>query len=61
MGIGHVQGMSRVLPDRPEGGAGGELYSEGLWGKREVQSLCPLLRLGLNNSVQPQINTDQHR
>jgi len=31
MGIGHVQGRSRVPPDHPEGGAGGELYSEGLW------------------------------
>jgi len=31
MGIGHVQGMSRVPPDHPEGGAGGELYSGGLW------------------------------
>ena len=39
MGIGHVQGMSRVPPDHPEEGAEGELYSEGLWGKPEVQSL----------------------
>ena len=39
MGIGHVQGMSRVPPDHPEGGAGVELDSGGLWGKREVQSL----------------------
>jgi len=31
MGIGHVQGRSRVPPDRPGGGAGGELYSGGLW------------------------------
>jgi hypothetical protein len=28
---GHVQGLSRVPPDRPEGGAGGELDSDGLW------------------------------
>ena len=39
MGIGHVQGLSRVPPDHPEADAGGELYSEGLWGKTEVQSL----------------------
>jgi hypothetical protein len=30
MVLGHVQGMSRVPPDHPEGGAEGELYSEGL-------------------------------
>jgi hypothetical protein len=39
MGIGHVQGLSRVPPDHPEGAAGGEFYSKGLWGKTEVQSL----------------------
>src|ERR1017187_9070369 len=31
MGIGHVQGRSRVPPDHPKGGAGGELYSKDLW------------------------------
>jgi hypothetical protein len=31
-----VQSMSRVPPDQPEGGAGGELDSGGLWGKAEV-------------------------
>jgi hypothetical protein len=36
---GYVQGMSRVPPDQPEGGVGGELYLEDLWGKPEVQSL----------------------
>ncbi len=36
---GHVQGLSRVPPDHPGGGARGELYSGGLWGKSEVQSL----------------------
>jgi hypothetical protein len=36
---GHVQGLSRVPPDHPEEGAEGELYSEGLWWKPEVQSL----------------------
>ena len=36
---GHVQGLSRVPPDHPEGAAEGELYSEGLWGRTEVQSL----------------------
>ncbi len=39
MGIGHLQGLSRVPPDHPEGGAGAELYPESLWGKPEVQSL----------------------
>ena len=39
MGIGHVQGGTRVPPDHPEGGAGDELYSGGLWGKPEVQRL----------------------
>jgi hypothetical protein len=28
---GHVQGMSRVPPDHPKEGAGGELDSEALW------------------------------
>jgi hypothetical protein len=36
---GHVQGLSRVPPERPERGAGEELYSGGLWGRAEVQSL----------------------
>jgi len=27
---GHVQGLSRVPPDHPEGAAEGELYSKGL-------------------------------
>ena len=36
---GYVQGLSRVPPDLPEADAGGELYSEGLWGKTEVRSL----------------------
>ena len=36
---GHVQGLSRVPPDHPERGAGGELYSEGLCEKIKVQSL----------------------
>jgi hypothetical protein len=36
---GYVQGMSRVPPDHPERGAVEELYSGGLWGKAEVQSL----------------------
>ena len=31
MGIGRHQGGTRVPPDHPEGGAGGELYLEGLW------------------------------
>jgi len=31
MGIGLVQGKSRVPPDHPEGGTGEELYSGGLW------------------------------
>ena len=31
MVLGHVQGMSRVPPDHPEGGRGKELYSRGLW------------------------------
>jgi hypothetical protein len=30
MVLAHVQGMSRVPPDHPEGGKEGELYSEGL-------------------------------
>ena len=34
---GHVQGLSRVPPDHPEGGAGGELYSEGLWTIRNFE------------------------
>src|SRR5208337_4377411 len=34
MVLGHVQGLSRVPPDHPEGGAGGELYSEDLWWTR---------------------------
>ena len=28
---GHVQGLSRMPPDHPEGAAGGGLYSEDLW------------------------------
>ena len=39
MGIGHVQGSSRVPPDHPEGGLSVGLYSEGLSRKAEVQSL----------------------
>ena len=35
----HVQGLSRVPPEQPEGGAGVELDSRGLCGKPEVQSL----------------------
>ena len=31
MVIGYVQGLSRVPPGHPEGGAGGELYSVCLW------------------------------
>jgi len=31
VGIGRHQGGTRVPPDHPEGGAGGELYLEGLW------------------------------
>jgi len=31
MGIGLVQGLSRVPPDLPEGAVEGELYSGGLW------------------------------
>jgi hypothetical protein len=31
MGIGQVQGDTRVPPDHPEGGARDELYSKGLW------------------------------
>jgi hypothetical protein len=36
---GHVQGLSRKPPDHPEGGVGGELDSDGLWGTPKVQSL----------------------
>jgi hypothetical protein len=39
MGIGRYQGGTRVVPDHPEGGDGGELYSGCLWRKPEVQSL----------------------
>ena len=35
----HVQSLSRVPPDQPEGGEGRELDSGGLWGTPEVQSL----------------------
>ena len=31
MGIGRHQGGTRVVPDHTEGGAGGRLYSVGLW------------------------------
>ena len=31
MVLGHVQALSRVPPDHLQGGAGGELYSYGLW------------------------------
>jgi hypothetical protein len=34
---GYVQGLSGVPPDHPEGGAGGELYSEGLWWTQNIQ------------------------
>jgi hypothetical protein len=34
---GHVQGLSRVPPDHHEGGAGGELDSEGLWWRQNIQ------------------------
>ena len=37
MGIGHVQGLSRVRPDHSEEGAGEELYSEGLWSIRNLE------------------------
>jgi hypothetical protein len=38
MGIGHVQGLSRVPPDHPEEGAGGELYAKGLWSIQNLES-----------------------
>src|SRR5208282_946595 len=34
---GYVQGLSRVPPDQPEGGEGGELYSQGLWKTLNIQ------------------------
>jgi hypothetical protein len=37
MGIGHVQGLSRVRPDHSEEGAGEELYLEGLWSIRNLE------------------------
>jgi hypothetical protein len=43
MGPGYVQGLSRAPPDHPEGGAGGELYSGGLWSTRNIEPRTPNL------------------
>ena len=50
---GHVQGLSRVPPDHPEGSPGGRVYSRGLWrtrgnegrtqaAERAIESFVPL-------------------